>query len=85
MVLKFLKNLFKRSKKTKQESHIPINLTVGQRDSNGYSEVFIDGKPTGKYMLVFTEKQMEKIWEAGDPDYKARKREDKINKILGDE
>lgn len=84
MVLKFLKNIFK-SKRKNNEHKEPIDITIGQRDAEGFAEVFKNGEATGLRMLVFTQEQIEKFWEAGDPDYKAKKRENKINKILGED
>jgi hypothetical protein len=84
MVLNFLKKIF-RNKIKNNESKEPMDITIGQRDAEGFAQVFKNGEATGLKMLVFTQEQIEKFWEAGDPDYKANKRENKINKILGED
>lgn len=55
-MIKFLKKIFKKREE----------ITYGERDKNGFCDVYINGKKTGARKLIFTPEQIRKIKELQD-------------------
>jgi hypothetical protein len=54
---KFIKELFVK----KIEEEKPLIITCGERNKNGVCDTYINGEKSNVRMLVFTEKEIERI------------------------
>ena len=64
----WLRNVFK-----KEEIHEenPIkSITLGERDSEGFCDTYVNGEKTNLRMLVFTEEEVQRLHEIGDKIHK---------------
>jgi hypothetical protein len=68
--MKLLKWLF-GSRKPALNKHVVIHsITCGERDENGFADIYVNGEKTNIRMLMFTEEQSNKILKIVDKIYK---------------
>jgi hypothetical protein len=62
------------------------SITLGNRDSDGFSDVYIDGEKTNVRMLTFTKEQVDRLQEIQKEIQekwdKEEKRDQKIKELL---
>lgn len=47
-------------------------LTVGQKDADGFADVFVNGNPTNVKMLIFDKEQIERLHMAAEENRKKK-------------
>ena len=66
-MIKRIKNLFRSRDEQLTKPAVIHTITCGERDENGFCDSYVNGGKTNVRMLVFTEEEVQRLWESQKP------------------